>query len=93
VTGDIPQPHLDTLSLTDTGTYVYETVATLEYTGQPVTREQIGRAAKLDDDTLDAMLEDLTGRGLLRQIGPADEPAYEPADRGWSMAPERGQGM
>jgi hypothetical protein len=39
------------------------------------------------------MLEDLTGRGLLRQIGPADEPAYEPADRGWSMAPERGQGM
>jgi hypothetical protein len=93
VTPDGPQPHLDTLSLTDTGTYVYETVATLEYTGQPVTRRQIAQAAKLDDGTLDAMLADLTGRGLLREVSSGGELFYEPADRGWSMAPERGQGM
>ena len=35
-------PHVDTQSLSDTGTYLYETVATLEYAGQRPTRTARG---------------------------------------------------
>ena len=86
-------PYVDPISLTDTDTYLYEAIATMEYTGQPVTRDQIREVAGLDDATLDAALADLTRRGLLTRNTADGGPVYEPADRGWSTAPEQGQGM
>ena len=86
-------PYVEPLSLTDTDTYLYEAIATMEYTGQPVTRDEIKAVAGLDDATLDAALADLTRRGLLTQATVDGGPVYEPSDRGWSTAPEQGQGM
>lgn len=86
-------PHVDAQSLRDLDTYVYETIATLEYTGRPATRGQIAAVAELDDRVLDETLADLVGRGLLVRFDAGDEPGFEPADRGWSTAPEQAQGM
>ena len=86
-------PYVEPISLTDTDTYLYEAIATMEYAGQPVTRDQIRAVAGLDDATLDAALADLTLRGLLIRNTADGGPVYEPADRGWSTAPEQGQGM
>ena len=86
-------PYVEPISLTDTDTYLYEAIATMEYTGQPLTRDEIKAAAGLDDATLDATLAELTRRGLLTQATVDGTPVYEPSDRGWSTAPEQGQGM
>jgi hypothetical protein len=83
------RPYVDALSLSDVDTYLYETIATLEYTGRPATRAEIAAAADLDDETLDKTLAELTGRGLLVRADASREPAFEPADRGWSAAPEQ----
>jgi hypothetical protein len=92
---DSGRARLDTQSLTDVDTYVYETIATLEYTGRPVTRGQIAAVTDLDDRALDESLGNLTGHRLVRRAddGPDGEPCFEPADRGWSAAPEQGRGM
>jgi len=86
-------PYVEPISLTDTDTYLYEAIATMEYTGQPVTRDEIKAVAGLDDATLDAALADLTQRGLLIQTTVDGRPVYEPADRGWSTSPDQTQGM
>ena len=86
-------PYVEPISLTDTDTYLYEAIATMEYTGQPVTRDEIQAVAGLDDATLDTALAELTRRGLLTQATVDGAPVYEPSDRGWSTAPEQGQGM
>jgi hypothetical protein len=85
----------DIQSITDVDTYVYETIATLEYTGRPATRSEIAAAADLDDRTLDACLTTLVDHGLVVRAGdgPAGEPAFEPDDRGWSTAPWQARGM
>lgn len=87
------RPHVDTLSLTDTDTFIYETVATLEYTGQPTTRGQIGAAVNLDEMTIDATLDGLTWRGMLIVVEAGGDLAFEPARRGWSAVPDQGRGM
>ena len=84
--------HIDAQSLRDVDTYIYETVATLEYTGRPATRDQIAGATDLDDQVLDEALGSLTRRGLLVRAG-GDDPAFEPAQRSWSTAPEQSRGM
>jgi hypothetical protein len=86
-------PYVEPISLTDVDTYLYEAIATMEYTGQPVTRDEIKAVAGLDDATLDAALAGLTRRGLLTQTTVDGAPVYEPSDRGWSTAPEQGKGM
>jgi hypothetical protein len=86
-------PYVEPISLTDIDTYLYEAIATMEYTGQPVTSDEIKAVAGLDDATLDAALAELTRRGLLTQTTVDGAPVYEPSDRGWSTAPEQGQGM
>ena len=85
--------YVEPVSLTDTDTYLYEAIATMEYTGQPVTRDEIQAVAGLDDATLDRALDELTRRGLLTRATVDDAPVYEPADRGWSTAPDQAQGM
>lgn len=105
MTSDSEDPrYVDALSLRDVDTYVYETVATLEYTGRPATREQIAAVTDLDDQVLGEALETLTRRGLLARSPDQDSPdqdsadkhsgeAFVPAQRGWSTAPEQGRGM
>jgi hypothetical protein len=90
---DRDRPYVDTMSLTDVDTYVYETIATLEYTGLPAGRSEIAAAAELDDQTLDAALAKLVARGMLNRRDAGGQPAFEPADRGWSAAPQHTQGM
>jgi hypothetical protein len=92
---DSGRPGLDTQSLTDVDTYVYETIATLEYTGRPVTRGQVAAVTDLDDQALGESLGSLIGHGLVVRTGrgPDGEPGFEPAQRGWSAAPEQGRGM
>ena len=92
---DSGRARLDTQSLTDVDTYVYETIATLEYTGRPATRSQVAAVTDLDDQALGESLGNLIDHGLVRRTdsGRDDEPGFEPAQRGWSAAPEQGQGM
>lgn len=93
MTADEMRPHQDTLSFTDNEAFVFEAVATLEYTGQPTTREHIRAVVTLDEATIDAALAELTGRNVLTVEGAGAEETFRPADRGWSVAPEQGQGM
>jgi hypothetical protein len=85
-------PHVDTQSLSDTGTYLYETVVTLEYAGQRPSRTAIASAGHLTDDELDRALGDLTARGLLTATAGRDELVYGPARRSWSTQPGRAAG-
>jgi hypothetical protein len=94
MTANSGRARMDTQSLTDIDTYVYETIATLEYTGRPATRSQVAGVTDLDDQALDESLGNLTSHGLVVRIDGRDgEPAFEPAQRGWSAAPEQGRGM
>jgi hypothetical protein len=86
------QPHVDTQTLSNTGTYVYEAVATLEYGGHQPTREAIAAAAGLGDDQLDQILSELTSQGLLVVSQAGDQPVYKPARRDWSMRPDQAAG-
>lgn len=72
--------------------YVYETIATLEYTGRPVTRSLIAAVANLDDEALDESLASLAGHSLIVQATSGEE-AFAPAERGWSATPEQTRGM
>ena len=56
MTGNSGRARMDTQSLTDIDTYVYETIATLEYTGRPATRSQIAGVTDVDDQALDESL-------------------------------------
>jgi hypothetical protein len=85
-------PHVDTQSLSDTGTYLYETIATLEYAGQRPSRTVIASAGHLNDDELDRALSDLIAQGLLTVTGGRDELVYGPARRSWSTQPGQAAG-
>lgn len=91
-TADDPRPRIDTQTLSDADTYIYETVATLEYSGQLADRGTIASAAGLDDETVDKELFDLTARGLLMVRNTAGALAYAPAHRDWSTMPDRASG-
>jgi len=86
------QPYVDTQSLSDTDMYVYEAVATLEYSGRRPSREAIAAAASLDDDELSRVLAELTGQGLLIVSGSGGQAVYEPARRDWSTRPQQAAG-
>jgi len=85
-------PHVDTQTLSNTGTYVYEAVATLEYSGHQPSREAIAAAAGLDDDQLDQALGELTSQGLLTVSQTDGQFVYEPARRDWSTRPDQAAG-
>jgi hypothetical protein len=86
------RPYAEPMSMNEVEAYLYEAVATLEYIGHPVTRTEIAAVADLDDTTIDRTLRDMTDRGLLVQGDYDGEPAYEPARRDWSVAPDKAQG-
>lgn len=82
------------LGETDAESYVYETIATLEYTGRPATRGEIAEATGLDLGELDQVLGTLTERGQLTRGRNLDgEPAFAPSHRGWSAAPDSTRGI
>jgi hypothetical protein len=79
---------------TDAGSLVYETIATLEYTGRPVTRGEIAEATGLELGELDQVLSTLTEQGQLTCGRNLDgEPAFAPSSRGWSANPGKTRGM
>ena len=85
-------PRVDTQSLTDAGTQIYESVATLEFAGQPATRDALASASPLTAAELDRTLADLTERGLLTTTGAGSQTVYRPARRDWSTRPQTGPG-
>jgi hypothetical protein len=92
MTADPERPDADPLALSDLDLHVYEAIATLEYLGRPATPSEIAAAAETDEDRLGRALDELTRRGLLIRSDSPGEPAYEPARRGWSRAPDVPQG-
>jgi predicted transcriptional regulator len=71
---------------------VYETIATLEYLGQPVGKPEIVAATALSEERVSESLSALIERGLLIERQNDDGSRYEPTNRGWSAAPEQATG-
>lgn len=90
--GHQDNPRVDTQSLTDLATHIYETVATLEYAGQPVSQDAIAAATQLPPGELEPVLQGLVRRGLLTSTGAGDSRRYQPARRDWSTQPGQATG-
>jgi hypothetical protein len=90
MTADRDRSYVDAQAFTDLDTYIYEAVATLEYSGRPVTRGQIAAVTDLDDRTVGEVVDVLTEHGVLEEANAAGsgEPAFALARRDWSAAPE-----
>jgi DNA-binding IscR family transcriptional regulator len=86
---DSDRPYVDAQYFTDLDTYVYEAVATLEYSGSPVTSTEIVAATDLEPHTAGEVLDALTEHGVLRRTRSGGEAAYELARRDWSATPDR----
>src|ERR1700728_3800001 len=82
------QPSMDAQVLTDLGAQVYEAVATLEYSGRSVTRDEVMEATDLDDPTVGKILDALTDQGVLIRTPAGDGDAFELARRDWSATPD-----
>jgi hypothetical protein len=89
MTAEDKPPYVDTQKMSGTDLHVYETVATLEYLGRPVTKKELAAAVALDDQILDDSLEALIRTGALVESEFADQPAFVPARRDWSTTPDR----
>ena len=86
------RPYAEPMRMNEVEAYLYEAIATLEYIGHPVTRSELAAVADLDEATIEATLRDMTSQGFLVEGDHEGEPAYEPATRGWSVAPDKAQG-
>jgi hypothetical protein len=82
------QPYVDAQVLTDVGAHVYEAVATLEYSGRSVTRDEVMEATDLDNRTVSEVLDALTAQGVLIRTPAGEGDAFELARRDWSATPE-----
>lgn len=80
------RPYVDAQSLTDREAHVYEAVATLEFSGRPVTPGEVAASTDLDAQTAREILHSLAERGVLVRL-PGGE-AVELARRDWSAAPD-----
>lgn len=86
------EPYHDDVSLIGVEADLYEAIATLEFLGRPVSAAEIASAAHLDERDVRETLGGLAERGVVVMTGGDGEPAYEPARRGWSAAPEQSAG-
>lgn len=82
--------YLDAQALTDLEASVYEAIATLEYSGRPVTVAQVADVTGLDAGTVSTILQALAEQEVLV---PADGPGGEQGElslarRDWSAAPD-----
>src|ERR1700728_1033831 len=82
------QPSMDAQVLRDLGAQVYEAVATLEYSGRAVTRDEVMHATDLDDAKVSEILDAPPARGVLIGTPPGDGDAFELARRDWSATPD-----
>jgi hypothetical protein len=82
------RPSMDAQVLTDLGAQVYEAVATLEYSGRSVTRDEVMEATDLDDPTVGKILDTLTDQGVLVRTPVGDGDGYGLARRDWSATPD-----
>jgi hypothetical protein len=81
-------PWVDTQSLSDADTFIYEAVATLGFSGRPADRAGIAAASGMDDSALDNTLAKLTSRGVLTVSDADGGPEYSIARRDWSSNPD-----
>jgi hypothetical protein len=87
-TSSPPAPWVDTQSLSDADTYIYEAVATLGFSGRRADRSSIAEASGMEDNALDRALAELTSLGVLT-VSDADEGSeYNIARRDWSSNPD-----
>jgi DNA-binding IclR family transcriptional regulator len=86
---DSDRPLVDAQYFTDVDAYVYEAIATLEYSGSPVTGAEIVAATDLDDETAGEVLDALTEHGVVRRTRSGTEEAFALARRDWSATPDR----
>ena len=84
-------PFADRETLNNVETDIYEAIATLEFIGRQVTAKDIAAAARLDEDVVHDKLDSLTERGVLVAAGRGEAMTYEPATRGWSVAPDQAE--
>lgn len=82
------QPYVDAQVLADVGAKVYEAVATLEYSGRPVTRDEVMHVTDLDDRTVSEVLDALTDQGVLVRTPAGDSDTFQLARRDWSATPD-----
>jgi hypothetical protein len=82
------RPYVDAQRFTDLDTYVYEAVATLEYSGHSVTRDEVVEATDLDAPAVSEVLDVLTEHGVLRRRQTDAGDAFELARRDWSATPD-----
>jgi len=82
------QPSMDAQVLTDLGAQVYEAVATLEYSGRSVTRDEVMEATDLDDPTVGKILDTLADQGVLIRTPAGGGDTFELARRDWSATPD-----
>jgi hypothetical protein len=82
----------DTQAITDTSADVYEAIATLEHGGHSTSRSAVIAATRLPDDVVDGCIDELVATGMLVAADNDGDPVYEPANRGWSAAPEQAEG-
>jgi hypothetical protein len=81
-------PWVDTQSLSDADTFIYEAVATLGFSGRPADRAGIAEASGVDDSSLDNTLAELTSRGVFTVSDGDSGPEYRIARRDWSSNPD-----
>lgn len=86
------QPPVEVQTLTDTGTHIFEAIATLEFTGRAASRGAIAAAAQLDDRVLDQALAEMTASGVLSVRHVTGDAVYTPARRDWSTQPAQAEG-
>jgi DNA-binding IclR family transcriptional regulator len=78
---------VDAQELTDVEAGVYEAIATLEFSGRPVTVTEVASVTGLDVQTADRIVRALAEQGVLAASGP-DNGVFRLARRDWSATPE-----
>jgi hypothetical protein len=86
---DSGRPYLDAQVLTDVEASVYEAIATLEYSGRPVTTARVADATGLDVGTVGTIIQALARQAVLVPAGGpgGDRGELSLARRDWSAAP------
>lgn len=82
------QPYVDAVSMSDAEAHVYEAIAVVETTGEPVTRARIHTAAMLDEPAVDEALAALADRGAIARDGDGEDATYALAEHGWAGSGE-----
>ena len=86
------QPFTDRETIVGDEANVYEAIATLEFLGRAVTLTDLSGATGMTQERVEAALSGLTERGVVIAASEKSESDFEPANRGWSTAPDQANG-